>query len=119
MVKKFLDRGCNCPIVCLVIGGSFNTLRCVTDYLYDEPPVPVVVFSGTGITADLIAITVKRLSGSLELEDIREEVYSIMIKWYSINRTQCGILFEELRKIVGRKHLVMSSGSVSDSLIFT
>ena len=43
------------PLVCLVIEGGTNTIRGVLEYVTDTPPVPVVVFDGTGRAADLIA----------------------------------------------------------------
>ena len=95
--------------MCVVIEGGFNTLRTVADYLHDEPPTPVVLFSGTGRTADLLTLVLKRLSSGLELEDTKEEVCGWMIRLYSTTQPQSLLLFSQVKRIMSRRNLVSVS----------
>ena len=47
------------PVVCMVVEGGPTTIRTVLANVNGHPPIPVVVFDGTGRAADIIAFTHK------------------------------------------------------------
>lgn len=47
------------PIVGLVVEGGPNVILMVWEYVRTNPPVPVVVYDGTGRAADILAFTHK------------------------------------------------------------
>ena len=48
------------PVVCVVVEGGPPVLSTVLDYVSRSPPVPVIVFEGTGRAADLLALIHKQ-----------------------------------------------------------
>jgi len=102
------ERGCHIPVVCLIIEGGFTTLRNIGDFLHDEPPTPVIIFGGSGRTADLISWTMRKLGNDGDIEDLRDEVFVYMTRIYHVNETQCNVLFNEMRRIVAKRSLVRS-----------
>jgi len=105
----------------VVIEGGFYTLRNIGDYLHDEPPTPVVVFAGTGRTADLVAWVVKKVQADIPLDSIRDEVYAWMIKLFKVNGSQCEVLFTEIKRIMSKRNLVshlLTSQVIRDFILF-
>ncbi|OXA57464.1 Transient receptor potential cation channel trpm [Folsomia candida] len=103
------SRGCDIPVVCIVIEGGLFTLRSIGDYLHDDPPTPVVVFAGSGRTADFISWILKRLQqlpAETDIGVLREEIYAQMMRIYHVNALQCVVLFAEVRRIIEKKNLV-------------
>ena len=56
----FIDR--RVPLVSVVIEGGASTIRNILNNVTSRPPIPVVVFDGTGRAADIIAFTHKYAS---------------------------------------------------------
>lgn len=50
-----IGMGQGVPLVGLVVEGGPNEILTVWEYVKDKPPVPVVVYEGTGRAADLLA----------------------------------------------------------------
>uniref|UniRef100_A0A665URW9 non-specific serine/threonine protein kinase n=1 Tax=Echeneis naucrates TaxID=173247 RepID=A0A665URW9_ECHNA len=48
------------PVVCMVVEGGPSTVSMVLEYLSNVPPVPVLVFEGSGRAADLLAFLHKQ-----------------------------------------------------------
>lgn len=48
------------PLVCVVVEGGPAVLSIVLDYVSRSPPVPVIVFEGTGRAADLLSLIHKQ-----------------------------------------------------------
>ena len=48
------------PVVCVVVEGGPGVPCLVLEYVTSVPPVPVVVFEGTGRAADLLAFVHKQ-----------------------------------------------------------
>uniref|UniRef100_A0A8B9H845 TRPM SLOG domain-containing protein n=1 Tax=Astyanax mexicanus TaxID=7994 RepID=A0A8B9H845_ASTMX len=48
------------PVVCVVVEGGPPVLATVLEYVSRTPPVPVIVFEGTGRAADLLALIHKQ-----------------------------------------------------------
>jgi transient receptor potential cation channel subfamily M protein 3 len=97
--------------VVVVLEGGFNTLRTVADYLHDEPSTPVVIFSGTGRTSDLITLVLKRINSGMDVEQTKEEICGWMVKLYATSPAQSTVLFTEVKRIVARRNLVISNAS--------
>ncbi|ODN05967.1 Transient receptor potential cation channel trpm [Orchesella cincta] len=100
------NRGCDTPVVVVVLEGGFYTLRQITDYLYDEPPVPVIIFSATGRTADLVAWVLRKVHNEHEFEKLKDEIYHKIIHLFNISINQCSFLYKELKSIYMRKSLI-------------
>ncbi|CAG7817329.1 unnamed protein product, partial [Allacma fusca] len=54
------QRGCDTPIVSVIIEGGLYTLKTIAEYLTDEPPIPVVVLGHTGRTADILQYVLRK-----------------------------------------------------------
>lgn len=48
------------PLVCVVVEGGPAVLSTVLEYVSRSPPVPVIVFEGTGRAADLLSLIHKQ-----------------------------------------------------------
>lgn len=100
------DRSCETPVVVVVVEGGFFTLRQVSDYLNDEPPIPVVIFAGTGRSADLMAWALRKLGSDEDFELMKDKIYHKIMKLFHIGHSQCSVLYQELRSIYAKKSLV-------------
>lgn len=49
------------PVVGLVVEGDASVIPMVWEYVRTSPPVPVVVYEGTGRAADILAFTHKHM----------------------------------------------------------
>lgn len=56
----FPGLGQRVPLVCVVVEGGPAVLSTVLDYVSRSPPVPVIVFEGTGRAADLLSLIHKQ-----------------------------------------------------------
>lgn len=92
----------------IVLEGGFYTLRQISDYLYDDPPIPVVIFAGTGRCADLIAFLVRKVPTESDfIHGMKEKIYSKIMQYFQVNSQQCAVLYKELRNIYRKKNLVI------------
>lgn len=56
----FSGLGQRVPMVCVVVEGGPAVLSTVLEYVSRSPPVPVIVFEGTGCAADLLSLIHKQ-----------------------------------------------------------
>ncbi|XP_044016610.1 transient receptor potential cation channel trpm isoform X3 [Aphidius gifuensis] len=99
------------PVVALIIEGGTHTIRSVLEYVTDEPPVPVVVFDGSGRAADLIAFMHRRAmagdgDGESKLEAVKEQVLETIKQTFKVSPDQAAQLYSELFQCVRKKHLI-------------
>ena len=71
MCRQSHDRGLNADVLCvaglgqgvpvvgLVVEGGPNVVSIVLEYLREDPPVPVVVFDGSGRASDILSFAHK------------------------------------------------------------
>lgn len=52
------------PVVCVVVEGGPAIISTVLDYVSSVPPVPVLVFEGSGRAADLLAFLHKQTANN-------------------------------------------------------
>jgi len=90
----------------LLAAGGLNTLRIIHEFLFHDPPVPVVIVNDTGRTADLIAHILKRLNQVHDIEAIKEEVCYGISRVYLVSGTQISSIFAEMKKIFTRRYMV-------------
>lgn len=50
------------PVLCVVMDGGPDLISLVLDYVKSVPPIPTIVYEGTGRAADLIAFVHKQTS---------------------------------------------------------
>ncbi|XP_071338532.1 transient receptor potential cation channel subfamily M member 6 isoform X2 [Trachinotus anak] len=62
------------PVVCVVVEGGPAIVSTVLDYVSNVPPVPVLVFEGSGRAADLLAFLHKQTAVDRQLDaDLKED----------------------------------------------
>ncbi|ODM97521.1 Transient receptor potential cation channel trpm [Orchesella cincta] len=100
------DRGCDTPVVVVVLEGGCHTLNGIHDYLYDDPPIPVVIFAGTGKCADIVAWMVKKFTNEYELNDARDDIIKRVAHSFHVGINRCALLFQQLKEIFRKKNLI-------------
>jgi len=103
---EYLDRGCDTPVIVIVLEGGFHTLNMIHEYLYDEPPIPVVIFSGTGKCADVVAWLVTKFTNESELHDARDDIIRRIAHSFHVGLGQCTPIYNHLKEIFRKKNLV-------------
>uniref|UniRef100_A0A8B9VFA9 non-specific serine/threonine protein kinase n=1 Tax=Anas zonorhyncha TaxID=75864 RepID=A0A8B9VFA9_9AVES len=86
--KIHARMGQGVPIVGLVVEGGPNVILMVWEYVRTSPPVPVVVYDGTGRAADILAFTHKHT--------VKEEVLVMIQNMFSLGQKQSSHLFHIL-----------------------
>ncbi|XP_064152894.1 transient receptor potential cation channel subfamily M member 6 isoform X2 [Anguilla rostrata] len=82
------------PVVCVVVEGGPGLVSLVLEYVRSVPPVPVIVFDGTGRAADLLAFVHKQTTDDRHLgESIREDVVMRIQDAFSLDTVQSRQLF--------------------------
>ena len=100
---------CSTPLVCLVIEGGTNTIRSVLEYVTSSPPVPVVIFDGTGRAADLLAFAYRYMSDDGEVGfplEMFDELIGMIQKTFSVDTGQAEQLLKELVTCVKKRNLI-------------
>eukprot|EP00092_Neocalanus_flemingeri_P021755 GFUD01023599.1.p1 GENE.GFUD01023599.1~~GFUD01023599.1.p1 ORF type:complete len:1565 (-),score=309.61 GFUD01023599.1:400-5094(-) len=100
---------CSTPLVCLVIEGGTNTIRSVLEYVTSSPPVPVVIFDGTGRAADLLAFAHRYMSDDGEVgfpQEMFDELIGMIQKTFSVDTEQAEQLLKELVTCVKKRNLI-------------
>ncbi|XP_036381855.1 transient receptor potential cation channel subfamily M member 6 [Megalops cyprinoides] len=63
------------PVVCALVEGGPGMVSLVLEYVRSTPPVPVIIFEGTGRAADILAFVHKQTNDNRQLDtDIKEDV---------------------------------------------
>ncbi|KAI4877087.1 hypothetical protein NFI96_031419, partial [Prochilodus magdalenae] len=82
------------PVVCVVVEGGPFVLSTVLEYVRRTPPVPVIVFEGTGRAADLLALIHKQTAVSRKLgPDIKEDFLLRIQNVFGVARPEASQLF--------------------------
>uniref|UniRef100_A0A8B9CG38 Transient receptor potential cation channel subfamily M member 6 n=1 Tax=Anser brachyrhynchus TaxID=132585 RepID=A0A8B9CG38_9AVES len=95
--KIHARMGQGVPVVGLVVEGGPNVILMVWEYVRTSPPVPVVVYEGTGRAADILAFTHKHTGDTGELRpQVKEEVLVMIQNMFSLGQKQSSNLFHIL-----------------------
>lgn len=86
--------------------GGGHTLRLISEYLYDDPPIPIILFAGSGKITDLVAWMLSRFTSEDEMLSCYDEVMSRIDKIFHIGAQASSEVFQELKQIYQRKILV-------------
>ena len=100
---------CSTPLVCLVIEGGTNTIRAVLEYVTSSPPVPVVIFDGTGRAADLLAFAHRYMGEDGDtsvINEMYEELIQMIQRTFQVDSEQADQLLNELVRCVKKRNLV-------------
>uniref|UniRef100_W5LHY4 Transient receptor potential cation channel, subfamily M, member 6 n=1 Tax=Astyanax mexicanus TaxID=7994 RepID=W5LHY4_ASTMX len=85
------------PVVCVVVEGGPPVLATVLEYVSRTPPVPVIVFEGTGRAADLLALIHKQTAVDRKLDvNIKEDFLLRIQAMFSVVRPEACRLFSML-----------------------
>ncbi|XP_066567246.1 transient receptor potential cation channel subfamily M member 6 isoform X1 [Amia ocellicauda] len=97
-LQKIHSRlGQGVPVVGVVVEGGPNVVQVVWEYLRRTPPVPVVVYEGTGRAADLLAFVHKQTADDRHLNpDIKEDIIVMIQNTFNFGKTQSHYLYEIL-----------------------
>ncbi|XP_061115892.1 transient receptor potential cation channel subfamily M member 6 isoform X3 [Conger conger] len=77
------------PVVCVVVEGGPGLVSLVLEYVRSVPPVPVIVFEGTGRAADLLAFVHKQTTDNRHLgAGVREDVVMRIQRTFSLGSVQ-------------------------------
>ncbi|KAG9331519.1 hypothetical protein JZ751_018922 [Albula glossodonta] len=80
-----------------MVGNPLRLVPLVLRYVRSAPPVPVVVFEGTGRIADLLAFIHKQTTDNRQLEaDIREDVLVRIQHTFGLGKSQSSQLYDLL-----------------------
>ncbi|XP_038077470.1 transient receptor potential cation channel subfamily M member 1-like [Patiria miniata] len=95
------------PLVSVVIEGGASTIRNILNNVTSRPPIPVVVFDGTGRAADIIAFTHKyaQEDGTME-ESLQDQLLETMKHTFHLRQEQVEKLFVELMLCMKKKELI-------------
>ncbi|XP_071505230.1 transient receptor potential cation channel subfamily M member 3-like [Diadema antillarum] len=95
------------PVVTVVVEGGANVIRTVLANVSGDPPIPVVVFDGTGRAADIIAFMHKfsRKDGTL-VPSLREQLLETIKHTFDFNQRQSEKLYHELAMCMKNKELI-------------
>ncbi|XP_071793905.1 transient receptor potential cation channel subfamily M member 3-like isoform X1 [Asterias amurensis] len=95
------------PLVSVVIEGGASTIRNILNNVTSRPPIPVVVFDGTGRAADIIAFTHKYASEEGKMDpSLREQLLETMKHTFHLRQEQVEKLFIELMLCMKKKELI-------------
>ncbi|XP_032297316.1 transient receptor potential cation channel subfamily M member 6 isoform X1 [Coturnix japonica] len=95
------------PVVGLVVEGDASVILMVWEYVRTSPPVPVVVYEGTGRAADILAFTHKHTSDTGELRpQVKEEVLIMIQNMFSLGQKQSSHLFHILMECMEHRESI-------------
>ncbi|KAJ8380728.1 hypothetical protein SKAU_G00015060 [Synaphobranchus kaupii] len=82
------------PVVCVVVEGGPALVSLVLEYVQSVPPVPVIVFEGTGRAADLLAFVHKQTTDNRHLDaGMREDVVMRIQHTFGLGNVQSRHLY--------------------------
>uniref|UniRef100_A0AAY5F0L7 non-specific serine/threonine protein kinase n=1 Tax=Electrophorus electricus TaxID=8005 RepID=A0AAY5F0L7_ELEEL len=102
------------PVVCVVVEGGPPVLSLVLEYVSRTPPVPVIVFEGTGRAADLLALIHKQTALDT---DIKEDFLLRVQAVFGVGRPEASQLFTVLTSCMGHREMV--SNGISECIFVT
>ncbi|XP_071952061.1 transient receptor potential cation channel subfamily M member 3-like [Antedon mediterranea] len=106
MSKQKLPSGRMLPVIAVVIEGGVNTIHTIRKHVTSNPPIPVVVFDGTGRAADLLAFAYKYTSeGSID-STIANQLIDTLVHTFHLVTEEAHSLLKEIIECVKNKELV-------------
>ncbi|XP_019466054.1 transient receptor potential cation channel subfamily M member 6-like isoform X2 [Meleagris gallopavo] len=106
--KIHTRMGQGVPVVGLVVEGDANVIPMVWEYVRTSPPVPVVVYEGTGRAADILAFTHKHTGDTGELcPQMKEEVLVMIRNMFSLGQKQSSHLFHILMECMEHRKSII------------
>ncbi|MCJ8746709.1 hypothetical protein PDJAM_G00144810 [Pangasius djambal] len=103
------------PLVCVVVEGGPAVLSTVLEYVSRSPPVPVIVFEGTGRAADLLSLIHKQTAEDRELDvNIKEDFLQRIEKVFGVVRTKAYQLFTLLKHCMKHREAITIFDSESE-----
>nr|XP_015222646.1 PREDICTED: transient receptor potential cation channel subfamily M member 6 isoform X2 [Lepisosteus oculatus] len=115
-LQKIHSRlGQGVPVVAVLVEGDPSAVPLVWEYVRSTPPVPVVVFEGTGGAADLLAFVHKQTAEGRGLPpDIKEDTLFMIQNSFSFEKTQCNQLFKTLMECMDHRDSITVFDAESD-----
>ncbi|OXB81722.1 UNVERIFIED_CONTAM: hypothetical protein H355_010283 [Colinus virginianus] len=107
-LQKIQTRmGQGVPVVGLVVEGDASVILMVWEYVRTSPPVPVVVYEGTGRAADILAFTHKHTGDTGRLRPgVKEEVLVMIQNMFSLGQKQSRHLFHILMECMEHRESI-------------
>ncbi|KAK3514501.1 hypothetical protein QTP70_018664, partial [Hemibagrus guttatus] len=103
------------PLVCVVVEGGPAVLSTVLEYVSRSPPVPVIVFEGTGRAADLLSLIHKQTAVDRELDvNIKEDFLQRIEDVFGVARTKAHQLFTLLKHCMEHREVITIYDSESE-----
>ncbi|XP_076125651.1 transient receptor potential cation channel subfamily M member 6 [Alosa pseudoharengus] len=95
------------PVVCVVVEGGPGILSLVLEYVKSSPPVPVVVFEGTGRAADLLAFVHKQTAEDRQMDrDIKDDLLLRIQDMFSMDKREASELYSLLMDCMDHREAV-------------
>ncbi|XP_023659018.1 transient receptor potential cation channel subfamily M member 6 isoform X1 [Paramormyrops kingsleyae] len=89
------------PVLCVIMDGGPDLISLVLDYVKSVPPIPTIVYEGTGRAADLIAFVHKQTSVDRKLDpDIKEDLLLRIQKGFNFGKAQASNIFKLLMECI-------------------
>uniref|UniRef100_A0A8C3KWQ0 non-specific serine/threonine protein kinase n=1 Tax=Chrysolophus pictus TaxID=9089 RepID=A0A8C3KWQ0_CHRPC len=105
--KIHTRMGQGVPVVGLVVEGDASAILMVWEYVRTSPPVPVVVYEGTGRAADILAFTHKHTGDTGELRpQVKEEVLVMIQNMFNLGQKQSSHLFHILMECMEHRQSI-------------
>ncbi|XP_021236874.1 transient receptor potential cation channel subfamily M member 6 isoform X2 [Numida meleagris] len=105
--KIHTRMGQGVPVVGLVVEGDASVILMVWEYVRTSPPVPVVVYEGTGRAADILSFTHKHTGDTGELHpQVKEEVLIMIQNMFSLGQKQSSHLFHILMECMEHRESI-------------
>ncbi|XP_033120583.1 transient receptor potential cation channel subfamily M member 1-like isoform X2 [Anneissia japonica] len=106
MSQQRLPSGRMLPVIAVVIEGGVNTIHTIRKHVNSNPPIPVVVFDGTGRAADILAFAYKYTNeGSMD-SNIANQMIDTLVHTFHLSTEGAHNLLKELIECVKNKELV-------------
>ncbi|KAF7687620.1 hypothetical protein HF521_014848 [Silurus meridionalis] len=103
------------PLVCVVVEGGPAVLSTVLEYVSRSPPVPVIVFEGTGRAADLLSLIHKQTAADRELDaNMKEDFLQRIENVFGAARAKAYQLFTLLKHCMQHREAITIFDSESE-----
>ncbi|XP_057687570.1 transient receptor potential cation channel subfamily M member 6 isoform X2 [Corythoichthys intestinalis] len=103
------------PMVCVIVEGGPAIVSTVLDYVSNNPPVPVIVFEGSGRAADLFAFLYKHTGIDRQLDaDIKQDFLIRIGDMFGVDREEASHLCNLLLECMDHRKSITIFDSESD-----
>uniref|UniRef100_A0A8C4RY48 non-specific serine/threonine protein kinase n=1 Tax=Erpetoichthys calabaricus TaxID=27687 RepID=A0A8C4RY48_ERPCA len=115
-LQKIHSRmGQGVPVVALVVEGGPNIILLVWEYVRNTPPIPVIIYEGTGRAADLLAFVHKCTADGRQLHpEIKEEILLIIQNTFNFGQKQSSHLFKIVMECMEHRESITIFDAESD-----